>query len=67
MDDITRGDNTDQYLEQLWQVFHSCDTGHCGFLNRRQLLALCNKLHFTDQGALIVDQLLQHTQDDVVS
>ncbi|XP_060081776.1 ninein-like protein [Ylistrum balloti] len=53
-------EDTDLYISQLREVFDSCDTWEKGYLNRNELIVLCQKLQLSDQADNIVDQLLQN-------
>ncbi|XP_069117416.1 ninein-like protein isoform X3 [Argopecten irradians] len=52
-------EDTDLYISQLREVFDSCDTWEKGYLNRNELIVLCQKLQLSEQADDIVDQLLQ--------
>ncbi|XP_033734383.1 ninein-like protein isoform X3 [Pecten maximus] len=53
-------EDTDLYISQLREVFDSCDTWEKGYLNRNELIVLCQKLQLSEQADDIVDQLLQN-------
>ncbi|XP_021369452.1 ninein-like protein isoform X3 [Mizuhopecten yessoensis] len=53
-------EDTDLYISQLREVFDSCDTWEKGYLNRNELIVLCQKLQLSDQADDIIDQLLQN-------
>lgn len=59
-------DETELYLEQLKEVFDSCDSFDKGYLDREELLKLCDKLQLEEQADAIVDYLLDNTEDDKV-
>ncbi|KAK3610897.1 hypothetical protein CHS0354_017499 [Potamilus streckersoni] len=59
MDDDDEGE---MYIQQLHEVFDSCDLTGCGALDRDGLLLLCNKLQLDDQAHLIIAGLLGEEQ-----
>ncbi|KAL3873037.1 hypothetical protein ACJMK2_036199 [Sinanodonta woodiana] len=59
MDDDDEGE---MYIQQLHEVFDSCDLTGCGSLDRNGLLLLCNKLQLEEQAHLIIAGLLGEEQ-----
>ena len=54
---------TELYLEQLKEVFDSCDSFDKGYLNPDELLKLCYKLQLEEQAEAIVDYLTENTDE----
>ena len=53
-------DETELYLEQLKEVFDSCDSFDKGYLNKDELTKLCYKLQLEEQAEAIVDYLTEN-------
>lgn len=49
--------STDPYEFKLYQMFQSCDTKQCGFLDEQSLRRLCGLLELRDKGAVLIDNL----------
>lgn len=62
-------DEQDVYVQQLHEVFDSCDQSGKGSLNREELIDLCRKLQLDDQVPQLLVQLLgsENAQGQVIS
>lgn len=60
-------EDQDVYVEQLWEVFDSCDVEGKGFLKKQGLIELCQKLQLEDQVPKLLAQLLGNQDDGEVS
>ncbi|KAI9586542.1 blastoderm-specific protein 25D isoform X1 [Glossina fuscipes] len=49
--------STDPYELKLYQMFQSCDTKHCGYLDEESLRRLCGLLELHDKGAVLIENL----------
>ncbi|XP_033123412.1 ninein-like protein isoform X2 [Anneissia japonica] len=58
--------DNDVYVDQLREVFDSCDVNKNGTLNRRELTELCKKLQLEDQVDNLLGELLGDAQDGQV-
>lgn len=58
---------TELYLEQLKEVFDSCDSFDKGYLDPDELLKLCYKLQLEEQAEAIVDYLTENTDEAKVN
>ena len=48
----------DVYVSQLKEVFESCDLAGKGFLNRSELIDLCQRLQLDDQIPAILNECI---------
>lgn len=60
-------DETELYLEQLKEVFDSCDSFDKGYLTHDELLKLCHKLQLEEQAEAIVDYLTENNDEAQVT
>ncbi|XP_071962450.1 uncharacterized protein [Antedon mediterranea] len=58
--------DNDVYVDQLKEVFDSCDVNKNGTLNRKELAELCKKLQLEDQIDNLLGELLGDAQDGQV-
>ncbi|XP_023303836.2 blastoderm-specific protein 25D isoform X3 [Lucilia cuprina] len=49
--------SADPYEYKLYQMFQSCDTNQCGFLDENSLRRLCAQLELRDKGAVLIENL----------
>lgn len=48
---------SDPYELKLFQMFQSCDTKQCGYLDETSLRRLCGLLELRDKGSVLIDNL----------
>lgn len=53
------GKGLDPYEQQLFSVFESCDECGRGYLDRKGLEQLCDKLQLEEQGVELINCLLE--------
>ncbi|XP_039593965.1 ninein-like protein isoform X3 [Polypterus senegalus] len=51
-------DEQDRYVSQLKEVFDSCDTTGTGYLDKEELIELCQKLHLEAHLSFLLNTLL---------
>ena len=51
-------DDEDVYVAQLREVFDSCDLNGKGYLNRDEVIDLCQKLQLDDQIPALLKQCI---------
>lgn len=49
--------SADPYEYKLYQMFQSCDTNQCGFLDESSLRRLCAQLELRDKGSVLIENL----------
>lgn len=49
--------SADPYEYKLYQMFQSCDTNQCGYLDENSLRRLCAQLELRDKGAVLIENL----------
>uniref|UniRef100_A0A1A9WUV4 EF-hand domain-containing protein n=1 Tax=Glossina brevipalpis TaxID=37001 RepID=A0A1A9WUV4_9MUSC len=49
--------SSDPYELKLYQMFQSCDTKHCGYLDEESLRRLCGLLELHDKGSVLIENL----------
>ena len=54
----------DDYVEQLRQVYDSCDLDDKGYINRNELIDLAHKLQLSEHVETLVTEILGNEFDD---
>lgn len=54
----------DDYVEQLRQVYDSCDLDDKGYINRNELIDLAHKLQLGEHVETLVTEILGNEFDD---
>ncbi|CAH1791982.1 unnamed protein product [Owenia fusiformis] len=60
-------DEQDVYVAQLREVFDSCDKSNTGYIDRKELTELCQKLQLADQTKALLQRLLGSDESGRVS
>lgn len=59
--------SADPYEYKLYQMFQSCDTNQCGFLDENSLRRLCAQLELRDKGAVLIENLARESRTSHVT
>ncbi|GBP14062.1 Blastoderm-specific protein 25D, partial [Eumeta japonica] len=57
----------DPYEYKLYQMFQSCDTSQCGYLDENSLRRLCAQLELRDKGAVLIENLAREERTSHVT
>ena len=49
--------SADPYEYKLYQMFQSCDSNQCGYLDENSLRRLCAQLELRDKGSVLIENL----------